>query len=96
MNGADHYIEAERLLDAYKLAHVDAESMPDSTPEQFEKKALALSLARVLIDKAQVHAILAQAAATAYAAVHDYYGDEARDGADWARVIRSQPVVVNS
>lgn len=33
---------------------------------------------------AQVHATLALAAATAYPAIRDWLGDEARDGADWS------------
>ena len=61
MNGPEHYREAERLLDVFKEAHIAAESMPDATVEQFEKRAMAISTARVLLDKAQVHATLAHA-----------------------------------
>lgn len=35
---------------------------------------------------AQVHATLALAAATAYPAVKDYYGDEGRESRGWALV----------
>lgn len=37
-----------------------------------------------LIAEAQVHATLALAAATAYGAVRDYYGDEGHDSREWA------------
>lgn len=96
MNGPGHYREAERLAEAYKEAVLTAERMPDDTVEQFEKKALSLSQARALLEKAQVHATLAQAAAAAHAAVHHYYGEEARDGYEWARVTAPSPVAVNS
>lgn len=65
MTGPEHYVEAERLLDAFKQAHLDAEVLPDATVEQFERRAMAISTARVLLDKAQVHATLAHAAAAA-------------------------------
>lgn len=68
MNGPGHYAEAERLLDAFKHAYLEAEAMPDATVEQFEKRAMAVSTARVLVDKAQVHATLAAAAAQVEAA----------------------------
>lgn len=39
-----------------------------------------------IIAQAQVHATLALAAATAYPAVRDWMGDEARDGRGWSEV----------
>lgn len=42
--------------------------------------------ARLLVALAQVHATLAQAAATAYPAVRDYYGDETTATRSWAEV----------
>jgi len=86
VNGPAHYREAERLLDAFKEAHLAAEAMPDATVEQFEKRAMAISTARVLLDKAQVHATLAHAAAVADTAVQQYLGDESRTPREWTEV----------
>lgn len=42
-----------------------------------------------LLDRAQVHATLALAAATAYPAIKDWCGDEANDSMDWSKVTAS-------
>lgn len=60
----EHYSESERLLESFKEAHIAAEELPDASVEQFEKRAMAISTARVLLDKAQVHATLSDADAT--------------------------------
>lgn len=87
MTGPDHFREAERLAAAYKAAVGDVEKMPGDTTRQIEARLFAASNARSLLDKAQVHATLALAAATAYPAVKDWCGDE--DGSvsrGWAGV----------
>lgn len=40
----------------------------------------------ILLLKAKVHATLALAAASAYPALKDYYGDEAHEDRAWAQV----------
>jgi hypothetical protein len=72
MNGPDNYVEAGRLL-------ADVERTPDQYGE-------AAEYCRQQLAAAQVHATLALAAATAYPAVRDYWGDEAEDGREWAVV----------
>lgn len=71
MNGAEHYAEAQRLIE--RANGID--------PDVFIESAAAT------IGLAQVHATLALAAATADAAVTNWLGDENRSGSDWARVI---------
>lgn len=96
MNGPEHYREAERLLDVFKQVHIDAEAMPDTTVEQFEKRAMAVSAARALLDKAQVHATLAQVAAIANhqsgessTSLAETPGEHWQyDGPDWPEVLR--------
>lgn len=75
MTGPEHYVEAESCLDAAKAlatAH-------DAT-------GASLTVADRLIATAQAHATLALAAATAYPAVVDYYGDEDRSSRGWVEV----------
>ena len=73
MNGPDNYVEAGRLL-------VDVERTPDQYGE-------AAEYCRQQLAAAQVHATLALAAATAYPAVRDYWGDEDLDTPrEWAGV----------
>lgn len=86
MTGPSHYAEAERLLTAYKEAWQVVEEMPVETVRDSERRMHAADGARQLVAKAQVHATLALAAASAYPAVKDYCGDEARDSAEWTRV----------
>lgn len=71
MNGPEHYREAERILD-----HAE-ESAMEQSPEWYANSVRA----------AQVHATLALAAATAYPAARDYYGDESNAMHDWAGVV---------
>ena len=73
MNGPDNYVEAGRLL-------ADVERTPDQYGE-------AAEYCRQQLAAAQVHATLALAAATAYPAVRDYWGDEDLDTPrEWAGV----------
>ena len=62
--GVDHYREAERLTAAYKDAITAIEARPTDTIEQFEKVVFAARNAHAMLDKAAVHAALAQADAT--------------------------------
>jgi len=64
VTGPWHYAEAERLADTYKEAISAAEAMSQDTPMQADERFVAISNARSLLDKAQVHATLAQVAAT--------------------------------
>ena len=76
MTGPEHYLEAERLLGA-------VEKTPDAGGE-------AAEYCRQELAAAQVHATLALAAATAYPAVRDYWGDEDLDTPrEWAGVAAS-------
>jgi hypothetical protein len=74
MSGPGHYRESERLLadvDKTRDQHGDA----------------AVEYCRRQLAAAQVHATLALAAATAYPAVRDYWGDEDLDTPrEWAGV----------
>jgi hypothetical protein len=76
MTGPEHYLEAERLCDAYKQATTDVDAMPADTAYQFDNKAFSATQARALLEKAQVHATLALAAATAADQANAYDGDE--------------------
>ena len=76
MTGPEHYREAERLCDAYKQATADVDAMPAETVQQFENKAFSASQARALLEKAQVHATLALAAATAEPIAQSYAGSD--------------------
>lgn len=79
MNGPEHYVEAERLM---SQAH-DMEDQADSDLDPIGVQRRV----DFIMDRAQVHATLALTAATAYAAVKDYTGDE--DGSvssGWAGV----------
>lgn len=83
-SGAEHYTEAERLLDAAaELGNQGA-----SGPEH-ERRIEHLVMAHLAA--AQVHATLAKAAAAAYPAMRDWAGDECSDGAGWARVTAPAP-----
>ena len=62
MTGPQHYRESERLL-----------SEVDTARDQYGDAA---KYCRQQLAAAQVHATLALAAATAYPAVRDYWGDE--------------------
>lgn len=74
MSGPGHYREAERL------AEVGAELVDEGR----------LDAAQVRLRLAQVHATLALAAATAYPAVRDYWGDEdTATPREWAGVAAS-------
>ena len=76
ISGPGHYREAERLL-------VEVEATPDQWGEAAEH-------CRQQLAAAQVHATLALAAATAYPAVRDYWGDEDLDTPrEWAGVAAS-------
>jgi len=71
MSGPAHYRESE------KQAEIAAEAADDGRPAD----------ARLRLELAQVHATLALAAATAYPAVRDYWGDEDLDTSrEWAAV----------
>ncbi|MBA2696959.1 MAG: hypothetical protein H0U62_14235 [Actinobacteria bacterium] len=72
MSGTQHYREAERLL-------VEV----DKTPDQWGEAA---EYCRQQLTAAQVHATLALAAATAYPAVRDYWGNETDTSREWAGV----------
>ena len=74
MTGPDHFRDAEYLLN--KLPAEDDRRNPDTGLTRSETLAAA-----------QVHATLALAAATAYPAVKDYCGDEARDPREWTAAI---------
>jgi hypothetical protein len=65
VTGPEHYREAERLAEAYKAAISAAEAMPVDTPAQSDKRHFAAMNARALLGKADVHATLSLAAATA-------------------------------
>lgn len=64
MGGPEHFLEAERLAATYKDAITTAEAMPSESPRDAEERYIACANARALLEKAQVHAILASAAAT--------------------------------
>lgn len=83
MTGPENYREAQRLADAYKQAHNAVEAMPGDTIAQFEERQYAHQMALALLTKAQVHATLAQAAATAEAG-NCHHG--------WADVVTSPPL----
>jgi len=70
-SGPKHYREAEQLIDLAGEYEVDG-----------DPTARATSCYRA----AQVHATLALAAATAYPAVRDYWGDEDDTCREWAGV----------
>lgn len=74
-NGPEHYREAERLAGAYKQAQADVDAMPTTTHEQRDARFYAAQCARALLDKAQVHATLAHAAAVV------------QPTADWSEII---------
>lgn len=75
MNGPQHYRAAEQLL-----ARVRNNQAPDTDLEALlDANAIA---------RAQVHATLALAAATAYPAVKDWDGDEAGRSGGWAEVTK--------
>ena len=80
MTGPEHYAEAERLI---AQAEIDAYDPMRKYAEDANIIAIA-----------QVHATLALAAATAYPAVKDYYGDEPATWAEsrgWAGATQQQP-----
>ena len=70
MTGPEHYREAERLLQPIAV---------DGPPGAWVVEPSGTAA----IAMAQVHATLALAAATAYPAVKDYFGDEATDSREW-------------
>lgn len=92
MNGPDNYREAERLAAAYKQAIARVGDMPRFTPEQASDLAVAVATARALLAKAQVHATLAHAAATAlpFASIDTPEGEAEwhTQTAAWAEVLR--------
>lgn len=86
MNGPEHYREAERLL-----ANAQAEIKRAVAMKDARRIDAACDLADGAARIAQVHATLALAAATAYPAIRDWLGDEARDGVDWSRITAPTP-----
>lgn len=66
MNGPEHYVEAERLVDAYQasLDELDPDLSDAELRAQIEQ---GTNLAQLALAAAQVHATLALAAATALA-----------------------------
>lgn len=70
MNGAEHYQEAERLLEAATVPPREREYTADPAD---------------VIAAAQVHATLALAAATALNSTHHYVGDS-REITEWAHI----------
>ena len=88
MTGPEHYTEAERLADAYKDAITTAEAMPSESMPEAEARVIALSGARSLLDKAQVHATLALTAATAEPIAQAYDGlDDVTVPRAWSKAI---------
>lgn len=80
MTGPEHYLEAERLV-----AETEAAIREGAAKGAVHLDA-ALEVSPSALAAAQVHATLALAAATAYAAVKDYCGDESRDPREWSAV----------
>lgn len=72
MTGPEHYREAERLLRDY---------------DEMDKPR-GWSVTPIILTQAHIHATLAMAAATAYVAERDYYGDEATSRS-WAQAVGS-------
>lgn len=71
MTGLEHYVEAERLAEAYRSAISDAERMPNDTALQAEERHLAVLNAHALLTKAQLHADLAKVAVVAWEQAKD-------------------------
>lgn len=84
MNGPQHYREAERLIAAGEAvaAEIRATKHDEARRDALGKQAMGIWA------QAQVHATLAQVAATAYPIVRDHVrGDAIRpDGKAWAEV----------
>jgi hypothetical protein len=76
VTGPEHFRAAERLAENYKQALAAVEAMPVDTTLQYEERHFAASRADALLAKAQVHATLALAAATAASQATAYDGDE--------------------
>jgi len=74
VNGPEHYRAAEQLLTAVRRPAGDV--------------LIGNVQPTIGLAAAQVHATLALAAATAYQAVHDYYGDDSDDARNWAEVTK--------
>lgn len=96
MNGAEHYREAERLLELSQYpARVitgiaPTEAAADEIRGHFGVGTVVLAEPLEYHDQtlaaAQVHATLALAAATAYPAIVSHCGDESGDARRWAQV----------
>lgn len=69
--GPDHYREAERILQG--VADFEAEAPQFAPPDVFETRR---EYVRIELDKAKVHTMLAQVAATAQAAIDRMGQDE--------------------
>jgi len=85
MKGAEHYREAERLNKAAadQVSNV-GQALNDGNLHS-AAVAAAMTMVATLIARAQVHATLALAAATAYPAAKDWHGDEDRgESREWA------------
>ncbi|GAA2361052.1 hypothetical protein Cme02nite_38590 [Catellatospora methionotrophica] len=94
MNGAEHYLEAERLTALAMDSFTDPEGGYDDSDGDPSAKELATRAyvhteargdASVYLAAAQIHATLALAAATALNSTHHYVGDS-REITEWARI----------
>ena len=80
MNGAQHYREAEKLVEAARADYRETEESP--------AKKLVAERVLIALDAAQVHATLALAAATAESIAHSYNGGhDGRIASAWTRAI---------
>lgn len=89
MNGPEHYQEADRILREDIPSAVD---LAQGIILRGDMQAIgaASTMLQALLDKAQVHATLAQAAATALSACEAYYGDESKAVRAWATLLESE------
>lgn len=88
MNGPQHYTEAERLLgSASEMRKFVGDSAESGSIMTMATVAVMGDVVTSILSQAQVHATLALTAATAYAAIEDYLGDEATDGREWAKAV---------
>jgi hypothetical protein len=97
-SGPEHYREAEQLLAAFAttMSAVNARLVEKRTGANAGERQ-AIGLAKLLLDQAQVHATLAQAAATAYPAILAYTGDElGAESRAWTNVTAPSPQQVAS
>jgi hypothetical protein len=85
VNGPSHYREAERLAAVYKDAIEAVEALPQDTDRQRLDRLHKQSSAQALLSKAQVHATLAVAAATAETYAEQWSGNH--NGREWSEAI---------